>query len=181
MKIIEKVKTDAFPFDWVNLECYPDSQGYRTEVYLKDEGDVTTNLIFMFYELFASEKDNISIYNNSWFDFTLDTFNIESKEVDYTLENKSEPTKKYLQMLIDGYIEPSYSGSCKCLDWDMFLSIVLECITSYIAPYSHLFYNEKQEYFFYFHHTGSIGFYYKKLLPSVSKIIERSKERYILE
>ncbi|WP_108822570.1 hypothetical protein [Dysgonomonas sp. Marseille-P4361] len=178
MKIIEKIETNVFPFDWVNLECYPDSKGYRTEIYLKDEDNITTNLIFMFYELFNSEKENISIYNNSWYDFTLDIFNIDSEEADYALEDKSELTKKYLQMLIEANIEPTYSGSCKCLDWDKLLPIVIDCIVLHIAPYSPLFYNEKYDFFFYFHHTGSIGFYFKEPLPYILEILNKSKNSY---
>ncbi len=182
MKIITRVDTDIFPFDWVNVDTsYSESKGERIEIYLKVDFDLTTNLIFLFYNLFGEIKEDILIYDKSWWNFTLDTFNITSEKGDYGIENKPEQTRAYLKMLLDSEIPFGYSGSCRCLNWDKFLSNIVDCVVTHIAPYSPIFYNVENNLFFYFHHTGSIGLYYKELTPYIEKLLRKSAQEYILE
>ena len=151
MKILEKDANKKFPFDWVNLDYLPESNGGKREIYLQDNVNITEGLIFMFYLLFRSTKNNIQIYNSSWWDFCLDTWD----------SNKADETKDYLKILYESHIEYGYSGSCNCFNWDRFLHVTLRCIITHKAPYSPIFYEDRNDFFFYFHHSGSIGIYYK--------------------
>ncbi|HBF19170.1 MAG TPA: hypothetical protein DDW81_03675, partial [Cryomorphaceae bacterium] len=63
-----------------------------------------------------------------------------------------------------------------CENWDKFLYIALHCIMSHNAPYSMMFYEPKNEFVFYFHHSGSLGIYYKELNNGVKSIINKAKE-----
>ena len=132
----------------------------------------------MFYTLFGGAKSNIKVYNPSWWDYCLDTWNAKSDKYDYELEGKSDESKDYLIMLKESSIENSYSGTCICNNWDKFLSIILACIVTNIAPYSPVFYDEENDFFFYFHHSGSIGFYYKIRNEVVEKIINVIADEY---
>ena len=121
------------------------------------------------------------IYNDSWWDFCLDTWNPNTDQYDYSLEDKSDETKQYLTMLRESSIELGFSGSCKCLNWDKFLSIVLTCLLSHKAPYSPIFYNKIHNFFFYFHHSQSIGFYFKDDSNTIVSILNRARIFYKLE
>lgn len=182
MKIITRVDTNIFPFDWVNIDTsYRESKGKRVEIYLKEDSDLINDLIFLFYNLFGDIKEEVFVYNKSWWDFTLDTFNMTSEEGDYGIENKSEQTRTYLKILLDSEIYLGYSGSCRCLNWDRFLSSIIDCTIAHIAPYSPIFYNVQNDLFFYFHHTGSIGLFYKEFTPYIEKLLQKSTQEYILE
>ena len=76
-------------------------------------------------------------------DFCIDIWDIKNDDYDYSTKGKSEPTAKYLQMLMDNNIEPEYVGICKCLDWNTFLPVILNCILAHTAPYSPMFYVQK--------------------------------------
>lgn len=134
----------------------------------------------MFYTLFQGIKNDIKVYNHSWWDFCLDTWNPNADEYDYELKGKSSETKDYLIMLTESSIEHGYSGTCSCNNWDKFLVIALACVVTHQAPYSPIFYNEKNDFFFYFHHTGSIGFYYKVRNETVAKILAIAKHKYLV-
>lgn len=182
MKIIDKVSGINFPFEWVNLSCYKDSKANRVEIYLKEDiDDFDTNLIHLFNSFFKRIENEILIYDKSWWNLTLDTWNIETDEYDYALDNKSDLTQKYMRMLLNSDIEVGYSGVCKCNDWDNFLKIILPTIRTHIAPYSPIFFNIENDFFFYFHHTGSIGLYYKEENKLIRNILKVSGERYILQ
>lgn len=166
MILLEKIgsiNSSEFPMKWVNRDYFPDSKGYKLEIYLEDTSNLLQELILMFYSLFGNLKKEIFIYDKSYWDFCLETWNINSEKYDYTLEGKSKDVKKYLMMLEGSNIDKEYSGSCKCLNWDAYLPIVLNCIINQKAPCSPIYYNLENEFFFYFHHTGSIGFYYKMI------------------
>lgn len=179
MKIIEELKNYDFPLKWVNLEYYPESYGEKKEIYLgKKEENVSQGLILLFYSLFGNLKNNIYIFNDSWWDFCIDTWDVNNDEYNYNIDNKSDETKRYLQMLQKSGISKEYSGSCKCLHWDSFLPIVIECITTRQAPYSPIFFDEKNNYFFYFHHSGSIGIYYQSVNDSINKILQRAYQEF---
>jgi hypothetical protein len=114
-------------------------------------------LISLFYTLFGNLKNNLLIYNKSWWDFCLDTWDPNTDGYNCDLKDKSEESREYLEMLKESGIEIGYTGCCKCEYWDKYLPIILKCITSHIAPYSPRFCDVENEFFFYFHHTGSIG------------------------
>lgn len=178
MKILEEITNQNFPLTWANLNSYAESEGHRNEIYLINNENLIEGLILMFYALFRTIKSNIKVYNPSWWDYCLDTWNVQEDMYDYELESKSVETKCYLTMLKESSIELGYSGICKCNDWDKFLSITLDCIVTHIAPYSPIFYDEENDFFFYFHHSGSMGFYYKERNEIVEKILSISKDEY---
>lgn len=178
MKTLDKITNQDFPLTWANLDSYTESKGHKNEIYLVNNDNLVEGLILMFYALFQTIKSNIKVYNPSWWDYCLDTWNVKEDMYDYELEGKSVETKRYLIMLKESSIELGYSGICKCNDWDKFLSITLTCIVTYIAPYSPIFYDEENDFFFYFHHSGSIGFYYKERNEIVEKILSISQDEY---
>lgn len=178
MNIIRETDQKNFPLKWANLKNYPKSKAYRKEIYLKNDNNLTDGLIELFYNLFNKYQTDILIYDNSWWDFTLETWNCQMDAYDYSVENKSKETKNYLQMLCDSSIKKGYSGVCECLDWERFLQIILPCIVSHMAPYSHIFYNERESFFFYFHHTGSIGFYYHDENEEIKSILGLAASDY---
>lgn len=163
---------------WANLEDYPESKAFRKEIYTHAESKEVEELAILFHHLFGPLKDRINIYDSSWWDLCLGTWNMEKDDYDYSPESKSPETAAYLTMLTDAGIPPEYSGCVQCLHWDEFLTIILRCIVSHAAPYSPIFYSEADQLFFYFHHTGSIGLYHEKESEVVKGILERAAERY---
>src|SRR4051794_23587828 len=113
-----KIYDQNSPLSWANLDYLPDSNAARKEIYLIDDSDVLSGLIYLFYSLFGDAKERLIIFDNAWWDFCLETWNPEKNEYNYSLEDKSEETHAYLKMLTDSGIEVGYSGSCKCKDWD---------------------------------------------------------------
>jgi len=184
MKILEKKIEKEFPFSWVDLDYYPESKGKRTEIYLLNtsrDSENTSELILLFNKLFGELRNNIFIYNKSWWDFCLDSWNIYNEKDDYSFNNKSDETKDYFNLLIDSHIEMGFGGSCKCLNWNAFFNILLPCILTHKAPYSPLFYHCENDFFFYFHHTESIGLYFREYNIEIHKIIKTAKEYYELK
>ncbi|HEX7847221.1 MAG TPA: hypothetical protein VF476_15580 [Chitinophagaceae bacterium] len=179
MKIINKITHNNFPFDWVNLDLYSESKAGKKEIYLIKNEDLVEELIILFYTLFNGGK-GIYVYNDAWGDFCLDTWNASKDTYDYDLEGKSDETREYITMLKVAGVEIEYSGSCECLNWDKFLHIVLKCIVSQLAPFSPIFYDEKNDFFFYFHHSGSIGIYYTKKNKEINRIFEIAKDEFDL-
>ncbi len=178
MKILQKLTTSNFPFKWVDITFLPNSAGIRKEIYVINNEDTVDELVLLFYSLFGNIKNEILIYDSYWWDFCLDTWNISTNEYDYEIEGKSIETGNYLQMLKDSDIEIGFSGSCECNDWDKFLTIILRCIINHTAPYSPKFYHNQYDFFFYFHHTGSIGLYYSSENEAVKKILEKAGKEY---
>jgi hypothetical protein len=178
MEMLHKDIDQVFPLEWANLDYLPASKGYKTEIYLTDYENLVEGLILMFYTLFKNTKNEIKIYNYSWWDYCLDTWIVVKEEYDYGLKGKSAETKDYLLMLQESNIEYGYSGGCSCNDWGKFLLIALKCVVTYQAPYSPIFYSKKNNFFFYFHHTGSIGFYYKDETDMVLRILDIANEEY---
>lgn len=166
-----------FPFQWTDLSSYRDSEANRVEVYLKEqENDIVNDLIFLFDFLFSDYFYDIIVFNKSWWNYCLDTWDFEKDEYNYDLSGKSIETQEYLRLLIKSNIPRNYSGCCSCNNWGDFLEVMLECLAKHIAPYSPLFCDEKNDYFFYFHHTGSIGLYYTTENDRVKSILEKSRE-----
>ncbi|MDX2048321.1 MAG: hypothetical protein SFU87_16140 [Chitinophagaceae bacterium] len=178
MRILEKVKAKNIPFSWVNIDYLPDSIAKHKEIYLVDEHNKVEGLIFLFYSLFGDLKDDIVIFHQSWWDFCLDTWNFQKDEYDYEVATKSLETQKYLSLLFESDIEVGYSGCCKCKDWNKYLLIIIECIVSHQAPYSPLFFDLKNEFFFYLHHSGSVGIYYKEENEIIKRLLEVAYKEY---
>lgn len=180
VKVLNKLGSQDLPLKWVNLDYLPDSKGYKIEIYLKDEHLLSEGLILMFHTLFQNVLEDIRVYNTSWWDFCLDTWDFNSDNHNYELEGKSIESTEYLIMLQKSNIDEGYSGICKCENWDKFLSVILACILTHQAPFSPIFYNEKNDFFFYFHHTGSIGFYFKSENEEISKMLHIAEKNYEL-
>ena len=178
MKTLEKVNEVNFPFNWVDTDYYPDSDAKKIEIYLKNDDDLVTGLIFLFYSLFGDLKHNLIIYSKSWWDFCLDTWSPESDKYDYQIKNKSEESQDYLKMLENAGIEIGYSGCCKCEEWDKYLPIMLKCIVDNLAPYSPILFDKENEFFFYFHSSGSIGIYYKEENETIKRILLKGQKEY---
>ena len=178
MAIIQLISQADFPLTWANLESYPESKAFRKEIYTHAQGKELEELGMLFHHLFAPLKERIYIYDSSWWDVCLGTWDGENDTYDYSPKGKSPETAAYLTMLADADIPPEYSGSVQCLDWDKFLAIILRCIVSHAAPYSPIFYSGADQLFFYFHHTGSIGLYYEKETKIVKGILEKAAESY---
>lgn len=181
MKTINVTGCKEFPLKWANLNNYTESKAYRKEIYLKNDVNIIDGLLDLFYSLFNKYKTDILIYDSSWWDFTLETWNFQIDTYDYSIENKSKEAMDYLQMLYNSKIEKGYSGVCECLDWEKFLQIILPCIISHKAPYSPIFFNVKEDFFFYFHYSGSIGIYYEKNNNAISQILNCAKVKYLIE
>lgn len=181
MNIIRVVEPKEFPLKWANFNNYPESKAYKKEVYLKEFDNIVNGLIELFYNLFDNYKTNLYVYNDSWWDFTLDTWDFQNNTHDYSLDNKSKEVIDYLSMLKNSGIEKGYSGVCDCLNWTNFLQIILPCIVSHQAIYSPIFYNAKENFFFYFHHTGSIGLYYEKESNAILNILNLANKKYLIE
>jgi hypothetical protein len=178
MKIVEKIENQDFPIEWANLDSLSDSKGYRVEIYLIRNDNLLEDLISMFNTLFRTIKKSIKLYDSSWWDYCLDTWDPNNDKYDYELEGKSDETRDYLIMLKASSVEVGYSGVCRCIDWNVFLRVSLTCIVTHKAPYGHIFYDEENDFFFYFHHSGSIGFYYKERNEIIEKILSISKDEY---
>ena len=178
MVIIQSLFQTDFPLSWANLEPYSESNAFRKEIYTHAESNAVEELAMLFHHLFGSLKDKIYIYDRSWWDACLDTWDMQNDTYSYSPEGKSPETAAYLTMLTDAGITADYSGCVQCLHWDKFLTIILRCVLNHAAPYSPVFYSEAHQLFFYFHHTASIGFYHKNESEVVKGILGRAAERY---
>ena len=175
MKNLKIVTTTKFPFEWVSLESYPDSKGVKVEIYLKNNDFEATALKEMFRILFSQIDAEILIYQEHWGKFCLDTWNIKNDTYDYLGDDLSLLTKNYISMLLESNIPLEYNGVCKCNDWSKFLSIILPCIDSGLAPYSPIIFSTIHDLFFYFHYTGSIGLYYRKESNFIRDLIKKAE------
>lgn len=186
MKILECVNSDSIPFQWINIDNYRKSEAFRCEIYItnidnKTNEEIIENLIVLFYDLFGELKDDILIYNNNWWDFCLDTWDIQNDRYNYELNNKSKESIDYLELLMCSNISLGYNGLCHCLNWNIFLKVILSCLFNNIAPYSPIFYNVKNNIFFYFDASGSIGLYFKHKTPFILNILRYSNGKYRIE
>ena len=172
MKIIEKINDKSF--SWIDKNDFTKSDAFRSEIHISKGDNAVYDMKMLFYNLFSTLKNNFIIDNNSWWDFCLDVWNPSEDRYSYDLKEKSIETQSYLKMLYNCDIDVGYEGLCKCNDWDFFLTIILNCIITHISPYSPLFCDVKNEFFFYFHHTSSIGLYYKHHTPKIEDIFTKS-------
>jgi len=174
MQILEKTTDNELPFEWLDLTGLRSSNSLRKEIYLDDKGNPAEELKRFFFSCFGNLKEDIVISNSRWGYFCLDIWNINDDTYDFSAENSSHETNQYLKMLLDSGIDTEYEGLCICNDWENFLSIVLPAIVNHIAPYSPYFLNKKNEYMFYFHHTNSIGIYYKSENKAIQDIFKKA-------
>lgn len=179
METLQKVNFGLDKFSWVDYNYYPDSKGLKFEVYSNSFEKNIESLIKIFYYLFRDNLSELVIGQSApdigWGQFCIDTWNFEIDEPNYNLENKSFETLNYLNLLLDSKIEFSYQGICKCNDWNKFLFVTLDCIINHKAPYSPLFYDLKNDYFFYFHHSFSIGLFYREKNVAIISILDKIK------
>lgn len=181
MKIIEKKYLKEFPFDWVDLNNYPNSIGNKVEIYIQNSNNLRNDFLKLFDDLFGYMKDEIFIYSDSWWDYTIDTWDINENEYNYNLNNKSDLSIEYLEMLDNNSIEIGYSGCCICHDWDTYLKITLDSLIANQAIYSHIYFGINSEFFFYFHISGSIGLYYKEINPQITRILKIAGNEYVVK
>lgn len=179
-EILTKDQIDQFPFNWIDIEFLPYSNAQKIEIYLNNVDDKEVGLFQMFDFLFESYKHSIRVYNKSWWDFCLDTWDIDRDTYNYELTGKSPNSRSYLQLLINSNIEIGYSGVCSCSKWSEFIPVILKCILSNEAPYSHFFFDKEGRFIFYFHHTGSIGLLFNSTSPEVEEILRRSRGSYLV-
>lgn len=180
--ILTPEKKQSFPFDWVKFDsdlCLR-ADGFKIEIYLKKDRVGIEDMKRLFYELFGCAKDELFVYSSSWWDFCIDTWNIQDNTFHYDDKSVSDETARYLSMLQYSCIEKGYCGCCKCNDWDVYLSRTLDCILKCIAPYGDFIYNPKRQYFFYFHHTGSIGLYYRNEDYFIQTLKANSKYKIVI-
>lgn len=177
--ILKKTNTD-FPFNWANLNSYRESTAIRKEIYLKEHNNLLYDLKHLFYLLFGKSKSKLIIYNKSWWNFCLDTWDIDNDDNNYSLDGKSFESQEYLKILRESELLVNYSGCCECIEWDVFLNVILKCVINHRAPYSPLFCDIEKNYFFYFHHTGSIGIYYKEENDAIKQILSNAVKKYIV-
>jgi hypothetical protein len=177
MGVLYKSDSDIDKFSWVDYDYYPNSHGFKVELHCKKDEGYVSSMLTLFYRLFGEESSDIVIGQPfpgvEWGQFCIDTWNFDSDSPNYDFENKSAETVRYLNFLLESRIEFNYQGLCGCNDWRAMLLVVLECIISHKAPYSLLFYNLEGEYFFYFHHSFSIGLYYKEKNQSIADLFDR--------
>jgi hypothetical protein len=179
MKVLETLDNPEFPLKWANTEYLRENSSPRKEIYLKDSEDIQNDLIYLFYKLFGDCKEQLLVYDKLWWELCLGVWNISTDTYDLEVDSKPEDCRAYLSMLMESDVPKGYSGCCKCNSWDTFLPIVLSCIISGEAPYSPLFVDAKDEFFFYFHHSGSIGMYYKTGEDrNVQRILKTAFELY---
>ncbi len=171
-------------FGWLNFDNFRQGKGYGFQLYFPESKNITNqDLIAVFHALFEPFLNNLTIAllepgtseEGGWGDFCLETWNIQQDTYDYSPEGKSPETARYLEMLQASHIEPSYDGLGYCQYWDQFLSITLDCVMTHKALYSFDFYELTNQFLFYFHHTRSLGIYYKQFNDAIMHILQQAK------
>jgi len=170
---------DLQNFEWLNFEYLPDSRGFKFEIDFEESYDLVSKSIDYFHFLFKKYFNEIIVSpptpNFEWGSFCLEVWNGTDDTYDYSNKNKHAITINYLNMLKNNNIEVDYIGCCRCLNWNEFLVITLNCIINYMALYSMMFYIPSENIVFYFHYSGSIGVYYQELNAEVINILEKIK------
>lgn len=179
-KLLQKTNKSVFPFEWIDFERLRNSQSFRLEIYLnEDVEDYQIGLEELFVTLFSQHKKSLNIYYDNWGDFAYEDLDPDDLA---SFANEGTPFVPfgYTEVLEDSKIEKTYVGSCECLDWDSFIKLEIKYVVKWRAMYGHYFFSPDCEFFFYFHHTGSIGFYYKEENSQVREILSKAKAQYRL-
>lgn len=188
--MLEKNKFDLkSQFNWIDRESLPDSNGFKFELYLKEDQNEYIDLISTFYHLFSLYLDEIIISpmpkNAIWGCFSENVWgwNFIDNCYEAQTDDISLLTKEYLSILEESNIEPTYSGCCKCNDWDAFLKVFIPCILEGYAWYSHLFFVPSINLFFYFDISCSLGIYFKEFNLEVLDLFEiiKTNDKYRVE
>ena len=178
MILTPKAKTPDF--SWFNYDDFSSSDAHRIELYCyldnnekaisQYEDTINKNRLIDFFKLFfLNSIDNIVIGQDTpdgiWGGFTTDVWKLNGDSFVFNSNGVlSEETNNYLNLLQESHISFDYKGFCTCSDYNIFLNIILDCVLKNIAPYSPLFYNISREIVLYFHHTYSVGIYYRNTI-----------------
>lgn len=79
-------------------------------------------------------------------------------------------------MMASNNIEFDYNGFCEILDWNRFLDLHLDIVINVAGSDSLKFYNAKDQYCFYAHHSFSVGIYFKEMNESLKNVLKKSSE-----
>ncbi len=190
MSILSKSNIDSTyftrQFSWLNFESFRQGEGFGFWLdFPEKEGIANKDFIKTFHTLlgqFLKEvvisffEPSLDTEKGGWGNFCIEVWNIHDDTRDYEPEGKNPETARYLTMLKECNIEPTYNWLCECKDWSKFLPIMLDCVMTCKAPYSLYFYCPSQQFLAYFHHTPSFGIYYKKINPAILGIIDCAKK-----
>lgn len=188
MNILRKHK-DFTPFDWLDFRPLSNSKASRFQIYFPGEDEEYSidssidRMIWLFQRLFHNYSNSIVVTSflpeGEWGSYCLETFEIDDLgfgTTNYSREWKNQDVKEYMLLLRENNILPTYVGACYCEDWDKFLRITLNCVMTHVAPYGFMFYSLQYEFVFYFHHTESVGLYYKTLNDAIIEILKTCQE-----
>jgi hypothetical protein len=169
-KLLEPIET-SFPFEWCDLEYYPNSRASR---YLLKQINATPyeSLINSSMLLINTNPKSYFAYDSFWWNFQITDW-----ENDIASSNE-HGLSKFQVLLTNSEIETSYAGSCRVFDWLLFMKSIVPCIVDSSAPYSPIIFSHDMDLFFYLHHSGEIGIYLHNTkileqLPIPSKFILR--------
>ena len=79
-QILKMQEGESFPFCWVKFDsdsCI-DVQGHKIEIYIKKDSVSIDDMKSLFCDLFGTVVDELSIFSPSWWDFCIDTWNIQT-------------------------------------------------------------------------------------------------------
>ncbi len=179
--ILKTIETSP-SIDWFNYKDYRQSESFRAELYLasasgSEQTDLSeidyalqrNQLVEVFNFLITGSEDDLVLMqgeqSSPWSGMTLDVWRFDEEKDEFILtfdEGFSQETEAYLSLLKASNIPLDYAGACKCINWDEFLPILLDCVLKHIAPHSPLVYDTTREIVIYFHHTFSLGVYYRQ-------------------
>ncbi len=175
MNLIKCQLENKLQYNWIDYDFLPNSKGNRIELYF-DDGEELSEYVQMFYYVFGHVMDDIKIgmhgLNGNWWDYCIDVWDFENDKFNYSSDNMTESSRRYIDFLKSNCIESNYTGLCKCNNWNAFLPITFNCILDHSAPYSHMYAVEQSDMLFYFHHSGSFEIYYKSQNKAVDRITE---------
>ena len=95
-QILKMQEGESFPFCWVKFDsdsCI-DVQGHKIEIYIKKDSVSIDDMKSLFCDLFGTVVDELSIFSPSWWDFCIDTWNIQENTFCYDPQFLSK--KRYL-------------------------------------------------------------------------------------
>lgn len=137
-------------YKWLSYDYLPDSNGDKFELVFDNSENAIDQSILSFYFLIKDYLKEIIVgpFNpeSCWGNYCITNWNIETDTFCYSSHDQKDSSLRYHKMLKENNIEPSYIGFGKCLDWDSFLLITLDCLMDHSAPYSFMFYIPKHKY-----------------------------------
>ena len=110
-QILKMQEGESFPFCWVKFDsdsCI-DVQGHKIEIYIKKDSVSIDDMKSLFCDLFGTVVDELSIFSPSWWDFCIDTWNIQENTFCYDPQFLSKETVSYLHILQDSNIAKGLS------------------------------------------------------------------------